>query len=206
MRPLAAAQPWLPTASAIIPSVEDRGHRGSGEDPTERRLAARLIARERGAVEEVYERYGRACFGFLLGALPDRGAAEDVQQQVFLEVWQRAPSYDPDRGGLLTWIMVIARSRAIDHLRRRVPEPTETAPETRINEAVDELAELAERWRIAGLLDRLHPEEAMVLRMRFYDELTQAEIADRTGLPLGTVKMRMVNALDRLRDLMEDDR
>jgi RNA polymerase sigma-70 factor (ECF subfamily) len=124
--------------------------------------------------------------------------------QVFLEVWQRAATYDSARAGLLTWILVIARSRAIDHLRRRVPEPIGTEP--RDEQAIgDETAELADRWRVAGLLASLPPEESKILRMRFYDELTQVEIAKRTGMPLGTVKMRMVTALGRLRDLLEEE-
>jgi len=171
----------------------------------ESKLAARLAARLPGAIEAVYERYGRACFAYLMATLGDRGAAEDVQQQVFLEVWQRAGSYDPERAGLLTWIMVIARSRALDHLRRRVPEPVASADEHRFQQEPDQAEALAERWRLAGLLSRLHPEEAMVLRMRFYDELTQAEISARTELPLGTVKLRMVRGLARLRDLIEEE-
>jgi RNA polymerase sigma-70 factor (ECF subfamily) len=201
-----APQSLAPPVSAIIGVVGEPELRDREVDAADRRLAQRLAAGERGALDDVYERYGGACFGFLLRALEDRGAAEDVQQQVFLEVWQRAPRYDPDRAGLLTWIMVIARSRAIDHLRRKVPEPAGTVADAHANVAFDEIGELAERWRMAGLLARLPPQEAMVLRMRFYEELTQREIADRTGLPLGTVKMRMVNALDRLRELMEDGR
>ena len=158
-----------------------------------------------GALDEAYQRYGGICFGLLVNTLRDRSAAEDVQQQVFLEVWQRAHSYDSQRAGLLTWIMTIARSRAIDHLRRRIPEPVgNLASAEQARPAIDEIDELVEQWRLAGLLERLHPDEAMVLRMRFYDELTQSEIAERTGIPLGTVKMRMVSGLRRLRGLLEE--
>lgn len=171
----------------------------------DRRLALRLAAGEPGALEEAYERYGRICFGYLVNALRDRSAAEDVQQQVFLEAWQRASSYDSQRAGLLTWIMTIARSRAIDHLRRRVPEPVgDLAMTEQARPAIDETEALVEHWRFAGLLERLHPDEARMLRMRFYEELTQAEIAERTGVPLGTVKMRMVSGLRRLRELLEE--
>ena len=168
-------------------------------------LAARLNAREPRALAELYERYGPACFGFLLGVLRDRPAAEDVQQQVFLEVWQRATTYDAERGGFMTWIMTIARSRAIDHLRRRTPEPVGTLEDREEMEPdTDEIEALAERWRLAGYLRTLHPEESLVLRMRFYEDLTQTEIAERTGIPLGTVKMRMVSGLDRLRARLEE--
>ena len=171
----------------------------------DQRLARRLAAGDPGALEEVYRRCGGICFGFLVSTLRDRSAAEDVQQQVFLEVWQRAPDYDPRRASLLTWVMTIARSRAIDQLRRRVPEPAgNLAGVEQGGPAVDEIEELVEQWRFAGLLERLHPDESSVLRMRFYDELTQSEIAERTGIPLGTVKMRMVSGLRRLREQLEE--
>lgn len=129
-------------------------------------------------------------------------------QQVFLEVWQRGPSYDPERASLLTWVMTIARSRAIDHLRRRVPEPRDPAGTLALLESdgLDaSLDELAEQWRIAGLLARLSDEEADLLRRRFYDDMSQREIARITGIPLGTVKMRMVQGLERMRELLAEE-
>ena len=127
---------------------------------------------------------------------------------MFLEVWQRAPAYDPGRASLLTWIMTIARSRAVDELAGAFPSRvTRTrarrsrSPATTIPSASPDA--LVERWRVAHMLTRLRPEEAQLLRMRFYDGLSQSEIAERTEIPLGTVKMRMVSALDRLRELIE---
>ena len=148
--------------------------------------------------------------GFLVNTLGDRATAEDVHQQVFLEVWQRAPDYDPGRASVLTWIMTIARSRAIDEMRRRVPEPRDPSEHGPIGRAEDTDPELSpdalvERWRVAHLLSRLRPEEAELLRMRFYDGMSQSEIAERTDIPLGTVKMRMVASLRRLRDLIDDE-
>src|SRR5262245_53828523 len=87
---------------------------GPARDP-ERDLATRRRRRDPTAVEELHARYGGVVFGYLLRVLRDRGAAEDVHQQVFLEVWQRGRSFDPARAGAGTWIMTIARSRAIDH-------------------------------------------------------------------------------------------
>ncbi len=145
--------------------------------------------------------------GFLVRTLRDRAAAEDVFQQVFLEAWQRGPAYDPDRASPLTWVMTIARSRAIDQLRRRVPEPRDPAGSLALlegdgdHEAVVDA--LIERWRFAALLGQLPEEEADLLRRRFYAGATQSEIAAATGIPLGTVKMRMVQGLGRLRDLLD---
>jgi RNA polymerase sigma-70 factor, ECF subfamily len=172
----------------------------------ERELAARLHRQDPQALPELYERFGRHVFGFLHSALPDRASAEDVQQQVFLDAWRRSETYDVTRASPLTWLMMIARSRAIDHRRKRVPQPTEDLPDGR--EAADPSADidaLVEVWRVAGLLAQLPPEEAALLRMRFYDDLPQSEIARRTGIPLGTVKMRMANGLRTLRDLVEDE-
>jgi RNA polymerase sigma-70 factor (ECF subfamily) len=102
---------------------------------------------------------------------------------------------------------MIARSRAIDHLRRRVPEPydPDTMPELVDRESEDQADALVERWRVAGLIAGLPKQEARLLEMRFYQGLSQSEIAQRTGIPLGTVKMQMVRALERLRNAIEQE-
>jgi RNA polymerase sigma-70 factor, ECF subfamily len=168
----------------------------------ERRLAAALKRRDPASLHRLYEEYGGTTYGFLVGILRDHHAAQDVQQQVFLEAWQRARTFDPARASLLTWLMTIARSRAIDHLRKRVPEPKDPAGSLGAEQQADphsELDRLADAHQVAHFLSRLPGEEADILRMRFYEDLSQREIADRTGLPLGTVKMRMAQALERLR-------
>lgn len=153
------------------------------------------------------ETHGRAVLGYLAQLLGDRATAEDVLQQVLLEVWQRGASYDPERAGLLTWVLTIARSRAIDELRRRIPEPVDpSALAVRTDQypgMESETEQLLEQWRIAGLLDRLPREEASLLRLRFYDGLSQSEISELTGIAIGTVKARMVRGLCQLRDLLE---
>lgn len=171
----------------------------------ERRLVAGLRRGDAGALESLHADYGPTVFGYLRNTLGDRGAAEDVFQQVLTEVWRRGAQFDPARGSVLTWVMMIARSRAVDELRRRRPEPSEDAIARLAAEpaAEDEPDALADRWRVAHLLGLLPQDEAEVLRLRFYDELTQNEIAALTGLALGTVKGRMVRALERLRDLIE---
>jgi RNA polymerase sigma-70 factor, ECF subfamily len=195
------------TAAALATAPAAVGTRRADGD--ERHLARRLRHRDEDALREVYERFARMTFGFLFGVLRDRGNAEDVQQQVFLQVWERADSFDPRRGSLLTWIMLIARSRALDELRRRVPEPRDitgaVAPlESPVEE--DRLDDLLEQWHVAGMLARLPAAEADLLRRRFHDGRSQSEIAAEVGIPLGTVKARMRSGLEGLRRMIEDER
>ncbi len=164
-----------------------------------------LAAGEDFAIERIYELYGRPVFALLVRMLGDRAEAEDVQQKVFTEVWKRGASYDPDRSSLLGWILQIARSRAIDTLRKKQPTPmaTEDFPtESTIQHGFSD--EVAEQILVAQMLDRLPREEAEMLRARFYLGKSQSEIADETGVALGTVKMRMVEGLRRLRELLEE--
>ena len=200
-----------PPISALVPhfvKMERSMPAEATSDSEEQRLVERLRERDPGALRDVYARFGRVTFGFLLKALGDRGAAEDVQQQVFLEVWRRSDRFDPERGKLLTWVMTIARSRAIDHLRRRVPEPVDhesAATRVEVPSGVDEIEALADQWRMRALLDRLPATEAGLLRLRFYAGFSQAEIAQREGIPLGTVKTRMVSGLRRLRGMIDEE-
>ncbi len=184
---------------------------GAARSPSsERKLAKRLRRRDPRAFEAVYERFAPATLGLLSRILPDRATAEDVLQKVFIEVWQRAGQYDPDRAGLLTWILTIARSRAIDELRRRIPEPQDPEASIALVESSEDavagrLDELLETWRMAHFLSRLPASEADLLRRRFYEDQTQVQIAEATGIPLGTVKARMISGLRSLRAMMEDE-
>jgi RNA polymerase sigma-70 factor, ECF subfamily len=173
----------------------------------DRQAARALRDRRPEALALVMQAHGRTVLGYLTQLLRDRETAEDVLQQVLLEVWQRAASYDPERAGLLTWVLMIAKSRALDELRRRVPEPVD--PSTAAHRAAltrpsqNDPERMLEQWRIAALLERLTRDEASLLRLRFYDDLTQTEIAARTGISVGTIKSRMVNGLAQLRELLE---
>jgi RNA polymerase sigma-70 factor, ECF subfamily len=171
------------------------------DDPVEA-LAERLRAGDEAAIAAFEELYGRVLTGFLHDSLRDRGAAEEVRQQTLLEIWRRGPSYDPSRSSVLTWALMIARSRAADERRRRRPDPID--PATIDAEADPELDALLDRWRFAGYLERIPTDEAEVLRMRFYGGFSQSEIAERSGTPLGTVKTRMVRGLARLREMISE--
>jgi RNA polymerase sigma-70 factor (ECF subfamily) len=170
----------------------------------DRQMANALRSGEAGALDALHARYGATIFGYLASTLRDRAAAEDVFQLVFTEIWRRGHQYDPARGSLVTWMLTIARSRSIDELRRRRPEPLDpaTLPETPSPAPQDAALD---RWRMAQLLSQLPADERHLLELRFYGELSQTEIATRTGLALGTIKSRMVRGLERLRTLLDEE-
>jgi RNA polymerase sigma-70 factor (ECF subfamily) len=172
----------------------------------DRALGDALRAGDDRALETFHARYGASIFGYLLHVLRERAAAEDVFQQVMTEIWRRGSRYDAARGSLATWALTIARSRAIDELRRRRPEPHDPAvlPEPH-DPAPAPQDEALDRWRMAHLLSRLPSDERRLLELRFYGDLSQTEIAGQTGLALGTIKSRMVRGLERLRALMDEE-
>lgn len=203
MNTLAPPPPAAFAAARLIDFPRDLKQ---GNELTDELLAARLAGGDEAALREAYDRFSRPVFGLLLRFLGDRAAAEDVQQQVFTEVWQKAGKFDPARGTMLSWVMTIARSRALDHTRKRVPEPRqpeETAAMVDRGGGSEEIDRLIDSFRFAELLSHLPDEEAELIRYRFQNELSQSEISRQTGIPLGTVKSRMVSALGRLRTLME---
>jgi RNA polymerase sigma-70 factor (ECF subfamily) len=192
------------TACAKLPYVPSRDVNLRNEGP----IAAGLAEGDPDVVDLLWAEYGDRVLATALSALRDRAEAEDVRQQVFTEVWERRGKYDPARGSVRSWVMTIARSRTIDQLRARRPtlaaEELERIvapadPETTPEAAID-------RLDVADMLRRIPGEEAGLLRMRFHEGLSQREIAERTGIPLGTVKMRMVQALERMRGLLDAER
>jgi RNA polymerase sigma-70 factor (ECF subfamily) len=197
---LGYAIPILQVRTRSAPTTPDSLTAGS-------QLGTALRQRREGSIEAVYEEFGRTTFGYLLSTLRDRSAAEDVQQEVFIEVWKRAESYDPERGSLGAWIMTIARSRAIDALRKRVPEPRDPSMTVDLvdSDAEQEGPRAVERWLTGHLLSKIPERERALLRMRFYSDMSQSEIAASTGIPLGTVKMQMVAGLRRLRELLDEE-
>ncbi len=185
--------------------------RRSTPSSTELRIAAGLRRRDPDAVRALYAEYGPGALALLNDTIHDRGAAEDVYQQVLLEAWLRGRSYDPARASLRTWLATIARSRAIDPLRRRIPEPYDPTIPTQAyayqrGDVAEPVAQLVDRVTLEQLLERLTPEEAEVVRLRWQLGLSQRQIAAHIGIPLGTVKSRTASALRRLRAMLEDER
>lgn len=173
----------------------------SGESQQERRIAKRLARRDPQGLADLHELTSRAAFSAILGIVHDRGHAEDVHQQVYAELWRRADQFDPRRGTLLSWVMTIARSRALDHVRRRADQPTDTDVLVALGGGQDDRSfqDVIDRALVGEALARIPAQEREVLRLRFWEGLSQTEIAERTGQPLGTVKSRMLAGLRNLK-------
>ena len=174
--------------------------------PDEALLA--LVARsDNEALAALYDRYGRQAYALALRILRDPALAQDAVQDAFLAVWRTAPSYDPARGAPSTWLMTLVHRRAVDLVRRedrRRAAPRADAP-VPAGDATDEAVEVRDqRARVRLALDVLTPAEREALELAYYGGLSQSEIAERLGVPLGTVKSRMFAGLARLRDALGD--
>jgi RNA polymerase sigma-70 factor (ECF subfamily) len=167
-----------------------------------------LVARgDEAALAELYDRFGRVAYGLALRIVRDTTLAEDAVQDAFLTAWRTAASFDPGRGKTSTWLLTLVHRRAVDVVRReerRRADPLDAEPLAG-GESTDETAELlAERRRVQGALAELQPDQRQALELAYYGGLTQSELAERLGVPLGTVKSRMYVALARLRDLLAE--
>ncbi|HET6202489.1 MAG TPA: sigma-70 family RNA polymerase sigma factor [Planctomycetota bacterium] len=179
----------------------------STRDPDEALVRA-IAAGEESALASAYDRYGALVYALARRFLRDASAAEEIVQDVFLELWRRARLFDPRHGTLPAFLVTLARSRAIDRLRSRRPLPAgrETSdPERSVDEGLPplEFASLEDaRAEVLRALGTLPSEERHVVELAYFEGLSQSEIAERTGAPLGTVKGRARNALRRLREAL----
>ncbi len=184
----------------------------TGEDPrdehglTDGDLISRVARRDANAFELLYRRYARPVFGLALRRLGDRMRAEDAVQETFAAIWRSARTYRPDRGAGAPWLYAVARNAIVDRSRNR-SEPAAEAPDTpSIEPTPPERAEASYvSWRVHRALEELSEKERDVIELAYYGELSQSEIADFLGIPLGTVKTRTRAGLSRLADLLEGE-
>lgn len=184
----------------------------SGAEAERDRQAIRAVAGGSGdAVAELYDRYGAAVYGLALRVLGQPDLAEEVVQDVFAQVWRDASRYDSSRSTVAGWIVMLTRTRAIDRLRARrarpdqagavdataaVPLPSsQSTPETSTLSAEDTRL-------VRGALARLPDQFRSLIELAYYEGLSHSEIAARTGIPLGTVKTRLRNAMGTLRSVL----
>ena len=178
----------------------EKSSRTRGDPGDEMRLIARVRAGDQQAMSELYDRYAKVVYGVALRVMQDAAAAEDVLQDIFLQLWRNPDAFDASRGSLAAWLSVIARHRSIDRLRKR-------RPETDIEECVitsgPDLRDETERTlvveKVRGALAEMNPNQRTALELAFFQGLTHAEIAEKTGEPLGTIKTRIRTGLQQLR-------
>ncbi|HEX5433751.1 MAG TPA: sigma-70 family RNA polymerase sigma factor [Candidatus Angelobacter sp.] len=168
-------------------------------------LIARLRAGDESAMADIYDRYSGIVYAVALRVLGNTGSAEDVMQEVFLQLWRNPHAFDADRGKLAPWLAVIARNRSIDILRKRPTEMVGDIGDLPVSTGVDLEDEAAERLaisKIRGVLVQLPQDQRRLLEMAFFEGMTHSEIAGKTGEPLGTVKTRIRSGLQALRNAL----
>jgi RNA polymerase sigma-70 factor (ECF subfamily) len=177
-------------------------------------LAGQLVRTgqgDRSAFRAVYQATSAKLFGVILRICPDRETAEDVLQEVFVTVWRKADGFDPTRASPITWLAAIARNRAIDRIRSigarpaaRPIEEAETTPDAApLADAVLEQSD--ERRRLEHCLQGLEDRHAAVVRTAFFEGLTYEALAEREGVPIGTMKSWIRRSLIRLRSCLEPE-
>ena len=173
-------------------------------------LVRRIAAGDEPALAELYDRYAGLLVALSRRVLGNQQEAEDVLQDVFVQVWNQAPRYESRRSSVSTWLVMIARSRSIDRLRsRKVQERTaQTAhqldPKTDTSpEGMGNVLHSERHGRVRDELAKLPAEQRQVLELAFFGGFTQTEISSQTGVPLGTVKTRTLLAMKKLRKALK---
>jgi RNA polymerase sigma-70 factor (ECF subfamily) len=174
-------------------------------------LIEKMMAGDEDALSLIYDRYSAMLFGVLIRILHDSQIAEEVLQDLFLQLWRKAGQFDATRGSLPVWLLVMGRNRAISRLRRRTDRAvTEDEVEVYANTFLssenleNEVSrrDLMEKVREAVL--QLPAEQRRTVELAYFEGLTQTEIAAKTGSPLGTVKTRVRAALQTLKQILDD--
>ena len=189
--------------AALIPTADH-------ETSPDAALVPRLLKKDVSAFEQLYDRHSRLVYGLLLRILQQAGTAEEVAQDVFLQLWRNAGQYDESRGPFVPWLLTLARNRALDTLRlkserqrRREDQTEELPPVVAIPEFERELDEKSRAKRVRALLASLNPQQKRAIELAYFEGLTHTEIAAALKEPLGTVKSWIRNGLLRLKEELQ---
>jgi len=170
-------------------------------------LIRRMCDADETALGALYDRWARSLYSLVFHLLKDADEAEDVVEETFWQAWRKASSYEPSRGAVSTWLLTIGRRRALDRLRaksRRKEESTQSGVLADLTSPASDPLQMVEsserRSNVLTALRELPDEQREVLELGYFQGLSQSEIADRTGQPLGTVKTRMRLAMQKLRE------
>jgi RNA polymerase sigma factor (sigma-70 family) len=168
-------------------------------------LVALAARSDQSALAELYDRYGRTAYGLALRVLRDPTLAEDAVQEAFLTVWRTASRFMPERGKASTWILTLVHRRAVDAVRReqrRHADSLERAAEPVVEGAEEDAFLRLQRERVQAALRHLPDPQREALELAYYGGFSQAQLAERLGQPLGTIKSRMFGGLSRMRELL----
>lgn len=165
-------------------------------------LVAELQRRDPNAMAELYDRYGRLAYALILRIVRDVGIAEDLVQETFLRVWNRVQFFDQSKGALGPWLLAIARNRAIDYLRAVRSRDHNTVAFDEADHAFPstDAAAFDNARQVKAAMRRLVPHHLRVIELSYFEGLSQLEVAERLGQPLGTVKSWVRMALKNLRE------
>jgi RNA polymerase sigma-70 factor (ECF subfamily) len=179
----------------------------SSQVPPDAALVHRLLQRDVNAFEELYERHSRHVYALVLRILQQASTAEEVVQDVFLQLWRNAAQYDTSRGPFLPWLLTLARNRALDHLRlkserqrRREDQTEELPPVISVPDYESSLDEKRRATRVRELMGSLNPQQKRAIELAYFEGLSHTEIANALKEPLGTVKSWIRNGLLRLKE------
>ena len=177
---------------------------GASHDAT---LVQRLLQRDVDAFEELYDRHSRIVYSLVLRILQQASTAEEVVQDVFLQLWRNAGLYDHSRGPFVPWLLTLARNRALDQLRlkserqrRREDQTEELPPVLATPDFEGSLDEKRRATRVRELMAALNPQQKRALELAYFEGLSHAEIAEALKEPLGTVKSWIRNGLLKLKE------
>ena len=178
-------------------------------------LLPRLAAGDRAALDRLYDRYAGPTYVLLLRIVADRQLAEDLLQEVFLRVWQRAGSYRIERGRALTWVLSIAHNLAIDEIRRqrRRPQRAEEREDANVTDLLVAVPttepgpeqvvwEQQRRAQIVGAMQQLPEAQRLLIELAYFEGYTQSQLAARLGEPLGTIKTRLRLGVQKMRGIL----
>jgi RNA polymerase sigma-70 factor (ECF subfamily) len=182
--------------------VEQTSGAALGSEANDAALISRVVAGDDSALAMLYDRYAGVVYSTARRILDDVGAAEEILQDIFYHFWRTASSFDPARGSLAGWLLVSARNRAIDRLRRRDRTATEGLGEGQVALPFHLESQISQNEMISkvrSVLATLAPPQREALELAYFQGMTHSEIARRTGEPLGTVKTRLRAALGELK-------
>ncbi len=186
-------------------------------DKRDRALLRQIVAKEPKALGELYDHYNRLLFGLLLSILKKRTEAEDLLQEVFTQIWEKADQFDAASGSAYTWICTITRNKAIDRLRSKVYKEQKKQSSSLDDDDVHitlyssennplEDTILNERAKLVKqAMEQLSTKQREVIEVAYFEGKTQSEISEEFDVPLGTIKTRMRDAMIKLRTLLADE-